>query len=272
MPKQCPRCGHINPDDAYFCEYCYYPLFSTTSSSARLPTFQPEEEKKEEISISPYELQGLYYLRRFSLFYVISMFLIGLGLGAITLEPIISSIMALFGVAIGVYSIILIRIGYSKLANVSSEFKSPMFGGILLIVGLVVMAIAEGLTFYIINTNPVLLNELQKYISTGSLPTTITPALMNLALVGLVALIAIVISVVGMSLSLVIGPFKLKKRYGGLFHIAGILFLLGFVLSSLGVINGDISFIGFLLTVVASLMFLNSLNYAIYKLRSQQNK
>ncbi len=272
MVKKCPRCGHENPDDAYFCEFCHYPLISTSQGgqpSTPPPTPSEFRISKEPQEVSSSEVKGLDYLRRFSLFYVISMFFIGIGSSAFVINSVIGGLIALVGAIIGIYSILLVRLGYSKLSEVSNEFKSPALGSLLIVVGLILTIIAEGVGFYIILSNPTLLNQLESFLTTGALPP-ITSAMLDLAYVGLIYLIAIILSIVGIFLSLVLGPFRLEKRYGGMFRVAGWLFLFGFLLSFFGLINSYVGFAGFLLTLIASLIFLNNLNVVIYKIKGMR--
>lgn len=46
--KKCPRCGMENPDDAYFCRYCYYPLVEGAVFKVEVPRV----EKSPRIRLS----------------------------------------------------------------------------------------------------------------------------------------------------------------------------------------------------------------------------
>ncbi|MCQ4366747.1 MAG: zinc ribbon domain-containing protein [Sulfolobales archaeon] len=46
--RKCPRCGMENPDDAYFCRYCYYPLVE----GAVLKVEVPRAERSPRIRLS----------------------------------------------------------------------------------------------------------------------------------------------------------------------------------------------------------------------------
>ena len=132
--------------------------------------------------------------------------------------------LAIVAAVLGIISLVLLRRGYKALRVVDDRFSLPYHGTTLMFVSLILTVI--GLAAFI---------ALLTALGSGGLGGLVLLA-SALYTLYVVFIIASVIALIGGILAYIVGSFRLGDRYGvGKFRTAGILFIIGLVLSFIGI-------------------------------------